>query len=138
MESVDAGSLLLRGLDAVEASTASTREATASNSALHAEIREHVRASQASHAELARRVDQLGSVVERLAIQMQRSEDRLDREATQAEEARRERRSLLARGVAAAWALPELRILIVLALAGWLGVQTQLIQIGIARPSGAP
>lgn len=133
MADLDAGSLLLRGLDAVEASSASAREVAATVAAQNAELREYVRQDASFHAASMARMESIGEAIGRLAAQVQRGEDREDRREEAQERSRAEARSWVARAASAAWQTPAVQSLIILALAGALGISTGMLHLGVGQ-----
>ena len=127
---IAASDLLVRALDGLAESAAQTAKIAAITEAMHAEVREFVRQDAAFHSASAAKMLEIGQAIDRLAEQTRRAQDREDRreEAIRAERA--ETRSWIHRAASAAWNMPELRMLIILVLAGWLGVQAKLLQVG--------
>jgi len=127
---IGASDLLVRALDGLSESATAAAKVASVTEAMHLEIREFVRQDAAFHATSMTKMIEIGQAIEGLAEQTRRAQDREDRleEARRAERA--ETRSWIHRAAVAAWNMPELRMLIVLVLAGWLGVQAKLLQVG--------
>lgn len=120
MPEVDAGALLLRGLDAVEKSSLATQAVATASEQMYQEIREFVHQDSAFHTESVRRLEALSSTLERLAVQVQRMEDHEARR----EEASSARWSSVGGLLRAVFAVPAVQVVLVLALASWLGIGT--------------
>lgn len=129
MPEIDGQSLVVRGVEAMEATKneiARMREALAQ---LQSDYTAHHRNEELTSRDLDHRLSGIEA-------QLKRREDRDEATVERAVEARRTAWTSVVGAAKAVWAQGAVRTLIVLVIAGWLGVQTQVIQF--MTPGTAP
>lgn len=127
-EPLDAQSLVVQAIQAMDRLTAGVRALEKSQDAAARETADHRRWEEGMLASVATGLDSIRQ-------EIQRREDREDAEATLS----MQRWSTVAGAAGAVWRSPEARLLLyalVLALAAWLGVSQDIVRISVG--GGAP
>ena len=129
MAELDSQSLVVRGVEAMEA----TRNEIARVRDMLADLQSDYTSHHRNDELAAQRLDHRLGAIE---AQLKRREDREDAQVEKAVEDRRTAWGYVAGGARALWSNDTVRILVILVVAGWLGVQTQVIQF--MTPGNAP